>query len=53
MLRTYIYDILGRPTARNTARHGSVVNDTFAHNTRSELVEAHKSEHKISGTWRI
>ena len=50
MLRTYIYDILGRPTARNTARHGSVVNDSFAHNTRSELVEAHKSEHKISGT---
>ena len=50
MLRTYTYDILGRPTARNTARHGSVVNDTFAHNTRSELVEAHKSEHKISGT---
>ncbi|MBR3858395.1 MAG: RHS repeat-associated core domain-containing protein, partial [Bacteroidaceae bacterium] len=38
--RTYSYDILGRPTARNTARQGSVVNDTFAHNTRSELVEA-------------
>ena len=38
--RTYSYDILGRPTARNTARQGSVVNDTFAHNTRSELVKA-------------
>ena len=35
--RTYTYDILGRPTARNTARQGTVVNDTFAHNTRSEL----------------
>ena len=31
---------LGRPTARNTARQGTIVNDTFAHNTRSELVEA-------------
>ena len=38
--RTYTYDILGRPTARNTARQGSVVNDTFAHNSRSELAEA-------------
>ncbi|MDO5471272.1 MAG: RHS repeat-associated core domain-containing protein, partial [Akkermansia sp.] len=38
--RTYTYDILGRPTARNTSRQGSVMNDTFAHNTRSELVEA-------------
>ena len=38
--RTYTYDILGRPTARNTARQGSVVNDTFDHNSRSELVEA-------------
>ena len=38
--RECTYDILGRPTARNTARQGSVVNDTFAHNSRSELVEA-------------
>ena len=38
--REYSYDELGRPTARNTARQGSVVNDTFTHNTRSELVEA-------------
>ena len=38
--RTYTYDILGRPTARNTARQGSVVNDTFAHNSRSELIDA-------------
>lgn len=43
--RTYTYDILGRPTARNTARQGSVVNDTFAHNSRSELVEA-----QVNGT---
>ncbi len=38
--RTYTYDILGRPTARNTARNGQTVNDTFAHNSRSELAEA-------------
>ena len=38
--RTYIYDSLGRPTARNTARQGSVTNDSFVHNTRSELIEA-------------
>ncbi len=38
--REYTYDILGRPTARNTARNGQIVNDTFAHNTRSELVSA-------------
>ena len=38
--RTYSYDILGRPTARNTARNGQTVNDTFAHNTRSELTAA-------------
>ena len=35
--REYTYDILGRPTARNTARQGRVVNDSFAHNSRSEL----------------
>ena len=38
--REYTYDILGRPTARNTARNGQIVNDTFAHNTRSELTAA-------------
>ncbi len=38
--REYVYDTLGRPTARNTARKGTVVNDTFAHNTRSELTAA-------------
>ena len=38
--RTYTYDILGYPTARNTARNGQTVNDTFAHNSRSELAEA-------------
>ena len=29
--REYSYDELGRPTARNTARQGAVVNDVFAH----------------------
>ena len=38
--RTYTYDTLGRPTARNTSRQGSVVNDNFTHNTRSELSAA-------------
>jgi len=38
--REYSYDTLGRPTARNTARQGTVVNDIFEHNTRSELVIA-------------
>ena len=38
--REYSYDALGRPTARNTARQGTVVNDIFEHNTRSELVIA-------------
>ncbi len=38
--REYTYDILGRPTVRNTARQGKIVNDSFAHNTRSELVGA-------------
>ena len=38
--REYVYDTLGRPTTRNTARKGTVVNDTFAHNTRSELTAA-------------
>ena len=37
--RTYMYDLLRRPTARNTARQGNVTNDTFAHNSRSELIE--------------
>ena len=37
---TYTYDILGRPAARHTARQGRVVSDTFAHNSRSELVDA-------------
>ena len=38
--REYSYDELGRPTARNTARQGAVVNDIFAHNSRSELSSA-------------
>ncbi|MGN0821434.1 MAG: RHS repeat domain-containing protein, partial [Akkermansia sp.] len=35
--REYTYDVLSRPTARTTSRQGNVVNDTFAHNSRSEL----------------
>ena len=38
--REYTYDVLGRPTARTTSRQGNVVNDTFTHNTRSELAAA-------------
>ncbi|MBQ8900467.1 MAG: hypothetical protein IJY72_05875, partial [Akkermansia sp.] len=38
--RTYTYDILGRPTTRNIARQGNVVNDSFIHNSRSELASA-------------
>ena len=38
--RQYSYDVLGRPTARNTARQGTTVNDIFEHNTRSELMIA-------------
>ena len=38
--REYTYDILGRPSTRNTARQGTVVNDSFTHNTRSELTNA-------------
>ena len=38
--REYTYDVLGRPTARTTARQGTVVNDTFVHNSRSELASA-------------
>ena len=38
--RQYSYDSLGRPTARNTSRQGSVKNDTFGYNNRSELRSA-------------
>ena len=38
--RTYTYDILGRPTARNTARNGQTVNDSFGYNNRSKLTTA-------------
>ena len=38
--RQYSYDILGRPTARNTSRQGTVKNDTFGYNNRSELTTA-------------
>ena len=38
--REYTYDVLGRPTARTTSRQGNVVNDTFVHNSRSELASA-------------
>ena len=38
--REYTYDVLERPTARTTSRHGNVVNDSFIHNSRSELASA-------------
>ena len=38
--REYVYDTLGRPTARNTSRQGSVKNDIFGYNYRSELTTA-------------
>ena len=38
--REYTYDVLSRPTARTTSRQGNVVNDTFVHNSRSELASA-------------
>ena len=37
---SYTYDALGRPTARNTARNSTTVNDSFGYNTRSELTSA-------------
>ena len=37
--RTYTHDLINRPSGRDTSRQGSVINDTFTHNTRSELVE--------------
>lgn len=38
--REYTYDVLSRPTARTTSLQGNVVNDTFVHNSRSELASA-------------
>ena len=38
--RTYSYDTLGRPLSRSTARNGRTVNDSFVHNSRSELTGA-------------
>ena len=38
--REYVYDTLGRPTARNTSRQGTVKNDIFGYNNRSELTTA-------------
>ena len=38
--RQYSYDNLGRPTVRNTSRQGTVKNDTFGYNNRSELTSA-------------
>ena len=38
--RQYSYDTLGRPTVRNTSRQGTVKNDTFGYNNRSELTTA-------------
>ena len=38
--RSYSYDSLGRPLTRSTARNGQTVNDSFVHNSRSELASA-------------
>ena len=38
--RTYTYDTLGRPLTRSTARNGQTMNDSFVHNSRSELARA-------------
>ncbi len=38
--RQYSYDTIGRPTVRNTSRQGTVKNDTFGYNNRSELTSA-------------
>ena len=38
--RQYSYDTLGRPTARNTSRQGTVKNDSFGYNNRIELITA-------------
>lgn len=38
--RTYSFDTLGRPLTRSTARNGQTVNDSFVHNSRSELASA-------------
>ena len=38
--RSYSYDSLGRPLALSTARNGQTVNDSFVHNSRSELASA-------------
>ena len=38
--RSYSYDTLDRPLTRNTARNGQTVNDSFVHNSRSELASA-------------
>ena len=38
--RSYTYDTLGRPLTRSTARNGQTVNDSFVHNSRSELSSA-------------
>ena len=43
--RTYTYDALGRPLTRSTARNGQTVNDSFVHNSRSELASA-----QVNGT---
>ncbi len=38
--RSYTYDALGRPLTRRAARNGQTVNDSFGHNSRSELTSA-------------
>ena len=38
--RQYSYDALGRPASRNTARNGTLQNDSFGYNERNELTSA-------------
>lgn len=37
--REYTYDNLGRPITRRTARKSTIINDSFAYNTHSELIK--------------
>ncbi len=38
--RHYIYDVLGRPTTRQTLHNGKTQNDSFAYNSKPELTSA-------------
>ncbi|MHA3690183.1 RHS repeat domain-containing protein [Akkermansia sp. AKK6] len=46
--REYTYDALGRPLTRRIARESILTNDSFAYNTRSELIKATVDERNYS-----